>query len=187
MSLRLEACVSSWTSLLASSNACWPGGLTKQKRMPMASRVNVRFGSKAGSSHWRSRLLRAGRRSKADLKAYRLPGKTAAKVRPVAADWNSGEAAPNRRLGSFAMTNSWDRVPIEPQSVIAPLSRAAVFLVLTVGVEAEAMAKVRRVIADISGLVRTVGFRDLKGRLSCNVGIGSNAWDRLGGPSVPRI
>ena len=77
------------------------------------------------------------------------------------------------------MTNSWDRVPIEPQSVVAPLSRAAVFLVLTVGAEAEAMAKVRRVIADIGGLVRTVGFRDLKGRLSCNVGIGSNAWDRL--------
>ncbi len=77
------------------------------------------------------------------------------------------------------MTNSWDRVPIEPQSVVAPLSRAAVFLVLTVGAEAEAMAKVRRVIADNGGLVRTVGFRDLKGRLSCNVGIGSNAWDRL--------
>src|SRR5580704_5358214 len=94
------------------------------------------------------------RRSKADLKAYRLPGKTAAEVRPVAADWNSGEAAPNRRPGSFAMTNSWDRVPIEPQSVIAPLSRAAVFLVLTIGVEAEAMAKVRRVISDIGGLVR---------------------------------
>ncbi len=59
---------------------------------------------------------------------------------------------------------------------------AAVFLVLTIGVEAEAMAKVRRVIADIGGLVRAVGFRDLKGRLSCNVGIGNNAWDRLRWP-----
>jgi porphyrinogen peroxidase len=124
-------------------------------------------------NHWRSRVLRA--RCAA-----------AAEVRPVAAGWNSGEAAPNRPLGSFAMTNSWDRVPIEPQSVIAPLSRAAVFLVLTIGVEAEAMAKVRRVIADIGGLVRTVGFRDLRGRLSCNVGIGSNAWDRLGWPKRPR-
>jgi putative iron-dependent peroxidase len=84
------------------------------------------------------------------------------------------------------MTNSWDRVPIEPQSVDAPLSRAAVFLVLTIGVEAEAMAKVRRVIADIGGLVRAVGFRDLKGRLSCNVGIGSNAWDRLRWPKRPK-
>jgi putative iron-dependent peroxidase len=84
------------------------------------------------------------------------------------------------------MTNSWERVPIEPQSVVAPLSRAAVFLVLTIGAEAEAMTKVRRVIADIGGLVRTVGFRDLGGRLSCNVGIGSNAWDRLQWPKRPK-
>jgi putative iron-dependent peroxidase len=84
------------------------------------------------------------------------------------------------------MTNSWERVPIEPQSVVAPLSRAAVFLVLTIGTEAEAMTKVRRVIADIGGLVRTVGFRDLGGRLSCNVGIGSKAWDRLQWHKRPR-
>jgi len=128
-----------------------------------------------------------GRRSKANLKPnYRPPKKAAVEARLVAADRNSGEAAPNRRLGFLAMTNSWDRVPIEPQSVVAPLSRAAVFLVLTVGAEAEAMAKVRRVIADIGGLVRTVGFRDLTGRLSCNVGIGSNAWDRLGWPKRPK-
>jgi putative iron-dependent peroxidase len=84
------------------------------------------------------------------------------------------------------MTNSWERVTIEPQSVVAPLSRAAVFLVLTVGAEAEAMTKVRRVIADIGGLVRAVGFRDLGGRLSCNVGIGSSAWDRLRWPKRPK-
>jgi putative iron-dependent peroxidase len=77
------------------------------------------------------------------------------------------------------MPDSWDRVTIEPQSVIAPLSNAAVFLVLTVGANADAMDRVRNVIADIGGLVRTVGFRDLSGRLSCNVGIGSSAWDRL--------
>lgn len=38
----------------------------------------------------------------------------------------------------------------------------------------------RDVIADIGALVRAVGFRDLNGHLSCNVGIGSDAWDRLG-------
>src|SRR3984885_14322343 len=122
------------------------------------------------------------RRSKADLKAYRLPGKTAAKVRPGAADWNSGEAAPNRRPGALAMNKSWDRVPLEPQSVIAPLSRAAVFLVLTIGVEAEAMAKGRRGIAEIGWPVRVVCVRWLGGRLSCNVGSGGSAWDRLGWP-----
>ncbi len=84
------------------------------------------------------------------------------------------------------MSNSWERVPIEPQRVEAPLSRAAVFLVLTIGAEAQALHRVRGVIADIGGLVRAVGFRDLGGRLSCNVGIGANAWDRLGRPNRPK-
>jgi len=83
------------------------------------------------------------------------------------------------------MPDSWDRVTIEPQSVIAPLSNAAVFLVLTVAPGTEAMDRARGVIADIGGLVRTVGFRDLGGRLSCNVGIGSDAWDRMGRPKKP--
>jgi len=78
------------------------------------------------------------------------------------------------------MVDSSDRVPIEPQSIIAPLSRAAVFLVLSIGSTPEAIQRVRGVIADIGGLVRAVGFRDLQGRLSCNVAIGSAAWDRLG-------
>lgn len=34
-------------------------------------------------------------------------------------------------------------------------------------------------------VVRTVGFRDLQGRLSCNVAIGSAAWDRFGQPRRP--
>ena len=83
------------------------------------------------------------------------------------------------------MSNSSDSVPIEPQSINAPLSQAAVFLVVTVRADAEAMKHARGVIADIGGLVRTVGFRDLEGRLSCNVGIGSSAWDRLGRPTRP--
>ena len=78
------------------------------------------------------------------------------------------------------MLDPWERVPIEPQSINAPLSRAAVFLVLTIDAKVEAVARVRSIIAEIGGLVRAVGFRDLRGRLSCNVGIGSSAWDRLG-------
>ncbi len=78
-----------------------------------------------------------------------------------------------------------DRVPIEPQSVDAPLSRAAVFLVVTVAPETAALARARAVIADIGALVRAVGFRDLNGHLSCNVGIGSDAWDRLGRKTRP--
>lgn len=77
------------------------------------------------------------------------------------------------------------RVPIEPQSVDAPLSRASTFLVLTIADGVEAANRVSAVIADIGGLVRTVGFRSLGGQLSCNVGIGSNAWDRLETPGRP--
>ncbi|HEY7060978.1 MAG TPA: Dyp-type peroxidase [Chloroflexota bacterium] len=77
------------------------------------------------------------------------------------------------------------RVPIEPQSVDAPLSRAAVFLVVTIAPGDEALARARAVIADIGSLVRAVGFRHLDGHLSCNVGVGSNAWDRLGQAKRP--
>jgi putative iron-dependent peroxidase len=76
-------------------------------------------------------------------------------------------------------------VPIEPQSVDAPLSSAAVFLVMTIEPGDEALAHVRSVISDIGALVRSVGFRALNGHLSCNVGIGSEAWDRLGLKSRP--
>src|SRR5260370_35194782 len=88
-------------------------------------------------------------------------------------------------MSATLMSTARDRVPIEPQNIDAPLSQAAVFLVVTVRAGAEAMKHVRGVVADIGGLVRTVGFRDLQGRLSCNVGIGSNAWERLGRPTVP--
>jgi putative iron-dependent peroxidase len=83
------------------------------------------------------------------------------------------------------MTDSTDRVPIEPQSIVTPLSHAAVFLVVTIGPSPQALTRVREVISDIGGLVRAVGFRDLQGRLSCNVGIGSDAWDRLQRPGRP--
>jgi porphyrinogen peroxidase len=83
------------------------------------------------------------------------------------------------------MANTWDRVPIEPQTVNAPLSKAAIFLVVRIAESNEAIAAVRDVIADIGGLVRAVGFRDLGAQLSCIVGIGRSAWDRLGRSTRP--
>src|SRR5690349_2375186 len=65
---------------------------------------------------------------------------------------------------------AWERVPIDAQSVEAPLSRSAVFLVMAVGEGDGDLAGVR----DVLG---TVG--DLGGRLSCVVGVGSALWDRL--------
>ena len=74
---------------------------------------------------------------------------------------------------------AWERVPIDAQSVEAPLSRSAVFLVHG-GRRGDAdLARVRDVLGAVGDLVKNVGFRDLGGRLSCVVGIGSALWDRL--------
>ena len=81
---------------------------------------------------------------------------------------------------------SWDRVPIEPQTVDAPLSRSAVFLVVRIAEADAALDAVRAVISDIGALVRAVGFRDLGGQLSCIVGIGRSTWDRLGRSNRPK-
>ncbi|GAA4203557.1 Dyp-type peroxidase [Actinocatenispora rupis] len=68
-----------------------------------------------------------------------------------------------------------------PQPVLGPLTRAALFLTLTVRPGAE--DTVRDALADLSGLRRSVGFRSADGDLSCVAGIGSTAWGRLyGGP-----
>jgi porphyrinogen peroxidase len=74
---------------------------------------------------------------------------------------------------------NWDRVPIDAQSVDAPLSRAAIFLVVALAGERDALAKVCSVLNGLDDLVKTVGFRDLPARLSCVVGIGSALWDQL--------
>lgn len=73
--------------------------------------------------------------------------------------------------------------PAKSQPVVAPLTRAAIFLVVKLNDGSDAAEAVRSVCGDISALLRAVGFRDLKGALSCVVGFGSDAWDRLfGGP-----
>jgi putative iron-dependent peroxidase len=72
-----------------------------------------------------------------------------------------------------------------PQAVAAPLTGAAIFLVLTVNQGAESLAAVRGLAGDLAGLLRGVGFRDLEGRLSCVLGIGPRLWDRLAGSPRP--
>lgn len=68
-----------------------------------------------------------------------------------------------------------DRVPIAPQEVDAPLTRSAVFLVLEVTGHDDAIETVRNALGDVSGLVKSVGFRDLGARLSCTVGIAAGS------------
>ncbi|WP_213738931.1 Dyp-type peroxidase [Bradyrhizobium sp. dw_411] len=81
---------------------------------------------------------------------------------------------------------NWDRVPIDAQSIDAPLSQAAIFLVVTVGSEQTALAKVAFVLEGLDDLVKTVGFRDLSGRLSCIAGIGRELWDRFHSDGRPK-
>jgi putative iron-dependent peroxidase len=71
-----------------------------------------------------------------------------------------------------------------PQLVASPLTKAAIFLVVAINHGNEHRATVLSLCADLSGLLRGVGFRNLEGALSCIMGIGSDAWDRLFG--LPR-
>ncbi len=82
--------------------------------------------------------------------------------------------------------NAGDRVPIDAQSIDAPLSNAAIFLVVTVKDSAAAFKAVCDTLGGVDDLVKTVGFRDLGARLSCIVGIGSNFWQRLHPEARPK-
>jgi porphyrinogen peroxidase len=73
----------------------------------------------------------------------------------------------------------------DAQLVAAPLTRAAIFLVVTLNSGLETGTTVRSFCGDLAALLRAVGFRDSDGRLSCVMGIGSEAWDRLFGPPRP--
>jgi putative iron-dependent peroxidase len=78
-----------------------------------------------------------------------------------------------------------DAPPPVPQKVCVPLTPAAIFLVVTVNPDAGSVPPVQSLCADLSALVRSVGFRDLGGKLSCVMGFGSDVWDRLFAPPRP--
>src|SRR6202011_4375716 len=72
-----------------------------------------------------------------------------------------------------------------PQPVSAPLTRAAIFLIVTVNPGSDCRAVVRSFCGDLAALLRAVEFRDLEAGLSCVMGIGSEAWDQLFGDPRP--
>ena len=72
-----------------------------------------------------------------------------------------------------------------PQAVAAPLTRAAIFLVMTLEPGVESRAALRSLCADLAALVRAVAFRDTEAAVSCVMGFGSEAWDRLFGQPRP--
>jgi porphyrinogen peroxidase len=63
------------------------------------------------------------------------------------------------------------------QPVLTPLTASAVIVVMTIGEGGE--LTVHDLLADLSGLARTVGFRSPQGGLAVVAGVGSAAWGRL--------
>ena len=82
-------------------------------------------------------------------------------------------------------TPAADDVPAVPQAVVQPLTRAAIFQIVTLNGGAAGREAVRSLCAELAALLRAVGFRDLDGNLSCVMGFGSQAWDELFGPPRP--
>ena len=76
-------------------------------------------------------------------------------------------------------------LPPVSQLVVQDLTRAAIFLVVTINPGSMARAAIRSFCGDLPASVRAVGFRDIEGNLSCVMGIGSEAWDRLFGQPRP--
>jgi putative iron-dependent peroxidase len=71
------------------------------------------------------------------------------------------------------------------QPIVAPLSRAAIFLVVTLKTDDDARATLRSFCGDLGGIFRAVEYRNIEAGLSCIMGIGSSAWDRVFGQPRP--
>jgi porphyrinogen peroxidase len=67
--------------------------------------------------------------------------------------------------------------PPVAQPVLTSLTASAIILVLRIDDAGESV--VHDLLADLSGLARTVGFRSPEGGLAVVAGVGSGAWDRL--------
>jgi putative iron-dependent peroxidase len=74
---------------------------------------------------------------------------------------------------------------VGPQPVATPLTHAAIFLVVTIKPGEASLAAVRSLCGDLAALLRAVGFREPAENLSCIMGFGSEAWDRLFGEPRP--
>ncbi len=77
------------------------------------------------------------------------------------------------------------RSPVLAQAVAAPLTRAAIFLVVTINRSTENRSTLRSFCGDLAALIRAVEFRDLEAGLSCVMGFGSDAWNLLFGLPQP--
>ncbi len=92
---------------------------------------------------------------------------------------------PDPHPDAMIVREAGSKQPALAQAVSAPLTRAAIFLVATLNPGSAHRATLRSFCGDLAALVRAVEFRDLEGGLSCVIGFGSEAWDRLFGPPRP--
>ncbi len=74
----------------------------------------------------------------------------------------------------------------EPQSIDAPLSIAAAFLVLIVKDDQGSIATARAVVGSTDDLVKDLRIRASSGLFTCNVGVGHRVWGPLTGKPLPR-
>src|ERR1700722_12845718 len=72
-----------------------------------------------------------------------------------------------------------------PQPVVGPLTQSAIFLVVCTRPDPGNNSKLRCFFAGLAGLVRAVEFRNVDAGLTCVVGFGSEAWDKLFGAPRP--
>jgi len=84
----------------------------------------------------------------------------------------------------MSLSSGDDPAPI-PQPVLAPLTSAAIFLVVCIKPDRESYSTVRSFCADFPGIFRAVDFRRIEAGLSCVAGFGSDAWDKLFGTPRP--
>ena len=82
-------------------------------------------------------------------------------------------------------TASTSPAHIEPQAVVVPLTRAAIFLVLTIKPVRRMKLPSAHFAAILANCCARSASATLKGDLSCVMGIGSEAWDRLFGSPRP--
>nr|RBQ99970.1 hypothetical protein FVER53263_08685 [Fusarium verticillioides] len=68
---------------------------------------------------------------------------------------------------------------MNPQAVESPLSQSATFLVLSATDNPDANKTIRSTLSSIADITKNISIRHQTANLSCTVGIGSSAWDRL--------
>ena len=84
----------------------------------------------------------------------------------------------------MSVANREDPTPV-PQPVLAPLTSAAIYLIICIKPDRESYVAVHSLCTDLAAICRAVGFRRVEDGLSCVAGFGSDAWDKLFGNPRP--